>query len=229
MSPRDALSYEMPGFPLPGWLWPEPDEPLLDMLLAGQPLPLNAPQGMLALADHLAGLAAPADPGELTGETAVLSAFSRAVFPVGTSPRHRAQARRRRSLTTSRCKLGAMLIAVLIALGSTAAAYAGVLPAALQKLAHRAIDAPAAGQVAIGGPALSQQAGPTRAGPATEHIRHAGMLGHRDHNDRRHLVRPGKSAGRTRYRGQRRPGHGRRKPASHADRRGIGWLAPLIR
>ena len=120
------------------------------MILNGQPLPADAPHGMLALADRLASLGRPAGPGEVPGEAAAMAAFSRAVAgasvsPAGCEPAPRKPFRRppprRRAARPARLAGG--LFVVMVGLGS-AAAYADVLPGPLQGFAHHVIGAPPA-------------------------------------------------------------------------------------
>jgi hypothetical protein len=169
MTWRDASRGEMPTSPAPGRAEPELDEQLLDAILAGQHLPPDAPDQAHVVAEMLASLAGPADPGDLAAERAVRSAFSHAAAQVSpqaaapapaavpTRPRHtqpfrnprgkgRARKRQRSSWLPARlsARLAATLAAVVVVLGGTVAAYAGVLPGPIQDLAHRAIDAPAA-------------------------------------------------------------------------------------
>ena len=78
----DASSGEMPTTsPVPGPAGPELDEQLLDAILAGQHLAPDAPEQAHAVAEILARLAGPADPGDLAAEAAVRSAFARAAAP----------------------------------------------------------------------------------------------------------------------------------------------------
>jgi hypothetical protein len=143
----------MPGIPLPSWLGPEPDEPLLDMVLAGQPPPGDAPQGIVTVADGLANLAAPAGPGELPGEAAALTAFKRSVSPGSVSVFPGTVGTRRRGVPAAgRVRLAALLAAVGVVLGGTAAAYAGALPAPVQDLAHHVLGAPRARHSSDGRP-----------------------------------------------------------------------------
>ena len=74
------------GFPFPRRSGQQLDEPLLDMILNGRPLPADAPQSMLALADRLASLGRPAGPGEVPGEVAAMAAFSRSVAGPASRP-----------------------------------------------------------------------------------------------------------------------------------------------
>ena len=132
----------MPGFPFPGRPGGEPDEPLLDMIIARRVLPPDAPQPMHDLAHMLAALAGPAEPGELAGEVAVRAAFSRATSPASISSAARHAGRRRRP-ARSRAWLATALVAAAAGLGSVLAAYNDVLPGPIQQLAHVAVAAPA--------------------------------------------------------------------------------------
>ena len=185
MTGPDASWHEMPGFTLPGWLGRDADEQLLDTILAGMPLPPSAPREYHVVAEQLAGLATPAGPGALPGETAALAAFSSSVSSgslpsaaagaagadlTGAAPggaRARSGTRRRGLLTTGRARLAAAVTAVGLVLGTTAAAYAGALPAQVQDFAHRMIGAPAARHpVGHAHPALNQRTGRQHVQPA---------------------------------------------------------------
>ncbi len=173
---------EMPKTPVPGQAGPELDEQLLDAILAGQHLSPDAPEQAHVLAEMLASLAGPADPGDLTAEPAMRSAFARTAssaarrgpaspaVPAGPTPpgrdqpgelpedgrqpdRRQPERRRPRLPIRLSARLGAALAAVLVMLGGTVAAYAGVLPGPIQNLAHRAIDAPPA-RTSLTGPAM---------------------------------------------------------------------------
>jgi len=159
MTDLGASPGEMPKTPVPDRAGAELDEQLLDAILGGQHLPADAPEQAYVVAEMLASLAGPAEPGDLAAETAVRSAFARAVPPAArpgpadvTQPaRHRpAEApapRRRRSFwppARLSAQLAAALSVVVIMLGGAVAAYAGVLPGPIQNLAHRTIGAPAA-------------------------------------------------------------------------------------
>ncbi len=150
MSGSDASSGEMPGFPFPSRPGRDPDEPLLDMILDGQPLPPDAPPGLLTLADRLASLGRRAGSGEVPGEIAAMAAFSRSVAgvsvsPAGLDPAHRKPARRHppRWRAALPVRLAGGLLVGIIGLGS-AAAYADVLPGPVQDFAHHVIGAPPA-------------------------------------------------------------------------------------
>src|SRR5215469_7701506 len=135
MNPPDASSGEMPGFSHPSRPRRELGEPLLDALLEGRSLPPDAPVELCAVAEMLADLAGPAEPGELAGEAAARLGLARTAFPAGISPAAQRSARRRRSW---------MSVPGAVRLGGAAAAYAGALPGPVQDLAHHLIDAPAA-------------------------------------------------------------------------------------
>jgi hypothetical protein len=137
----------MPGFPFPGRPGGEPDEPLLDMIIARRALPPDAPAMMHDLERMLAALAGPAEPGELTGEAAVRAAFSRAAAPAGVSSAARRPVRRRRSRgargsVRSRARLAMAMVVAAAGLGSVLAAYTDSLPSPIQQLAHVAVAAP---------------------------------------------------------------------------------------
>jgi hypothetical protein len=134
MDEPGAISTKMRSFLLPRRPAREQDEPLLDLILDGHPLPPDASHDAHALADRLAGLAGPAEPGVLPGEAAARSAFA-------AQPAVRRPGRRRPRL---RAALAAALVAVTAGLGSTMAADADVLPGPVQDFAHHVIGAPPA-------------------------------------------------------------------------------------
>jgi len=151
----------MPGLPFSRWRGTEPDVPLLDVIIAGQPLPPDAPRQFRVLAHKLTELARSAGPGELAGEAAAMSAFQRAASPASTTPlapprRHR---RRRPRLMAGRARLAAAFATAAVAVGGTAGAYAGVLPTSVQNFAHQLIDAPPASHRAAHSPAGDQSPG----------------------------------------------------------------------
>ena len=134
---------EMPGF-FPGRPGGEHDEPLLDMILERRPIPPGAPPEIHGLARMLAAVAGPAEPGDLVGQAAAQAAFTRLASPPGTSSAALRSARR--SLperpARGRLPLAVALVAAAAGLGSTAAAYAAVLPSPIQHFAHVAFGAP---------------------------------------------------------------------------------------
>ena len=155
----------MPGFSFPGRPGGEHDEPLLDMIIARRALPPDAPQAMHDLAQMLAALAGPAEPGELAGEAAVRAAFRRAASPAGVSSaarrpvRHR-RARRSRERSRSRVRLATVMVVAAAGLGSVLAAYIDVLPSPIQQLAHVAVAAPAPHDSSVSQPATLGTARP---------------------------------------------------------------------
>jgi hypothetical protein len=128
----------MPQFPVPGRAGRELDESLLDMIACGQSLPPDYPQEMHALAEALADLAGPPEPGKLPGEAVARWAFTRRrASPAGVVVPAARPARRRQS-RFSRLRSGrlaAVLVVAALGLGGTAAVYAGI--------AHHVIGAPA--------------------------------------------------------------------------------------
>jgi len=134
---------EMPGF-FPGRPGGEHDEPLLDMILERRPIPPGAPPEFHGLARMLAAVAGSAEPGDLAGQDAAHAAFTRLASRSGTS--HAALRSARRSLSErparGRLSLAAALAVAAAGLGSTAAAFAGVLPSPIQSFAHETIGAP---------------------------------------------------------------------------------------
>jgi len=134
---------EMPGF-FPGRPGGEHDEPLLDMILERRPIPPGASPEFHGLARMLAAVAGPAEPGDLAGQDAAQAAFARLASRPGTS--HAALRSARRSLSErparGRLPLAAALAVAAAGLGSTAAAYIGVLPGPMQHFAHLTIGAP---------------------------------------------------------------------------------------
>jgi hypothetical protein len=148
MSPPDALPSEMPGFPFPGRPGGEHDEPLLDMILGRRALPPDAPPEIHGLARMLAALSGEAEPGELAAEAQVQAVFrqlgpspSGVSHPVRRAARHR---RRRWSRRSVRPRLGLATALVTAMAGLVIfAAYSGVLPGPVQRLAHVTVAAPA--------------------------------------------------------------------------------------
>jgi hypothetical protein len=139
MNGPGASSSEMPEFPFPRRPGGELDEPLLDALLNGQPLPPDAPEQVRVVADMLVSLAGPPSLGELAGEAAARSAFTRAASRAVV----RRSARWRPSWLPARVSAGlaAGLAAAVVGLGGAAAAYAGELPGPIQDLAHHMLHA----------------------------------------------------------------------------------------
>jgi len=143
LSGPDAMHGEMPGF-FPGRPGGEHDEPLLDMILERRPIPPGASPEFHGLALMLAAVAGPAEPGDLAGQDAAHAAFTRLASRPGTS--HAALRSARRSLSErparGRLPLAAALAVAAAGLGSTAAAFVGVLPSPIQHFANETIGAP---------------------------------------------------------------------------------------
>ena len=106
----------------------------LAALLAGT---TDAVPGLRPVADVLAALTAEASSAELAGETRALAEFRhQAAMPVQPQRAPRLSSR-------FGVKVGASVTAAAVVLGGgAAAAFAGVLPAPIQRLAHEAIGAP---------------------------------------------------------------------------------------
>lgn len=203
MSGSDASSSEMPKVPLPGLAGRDQDELLLDRILDRRPLPPNAPPGMLALAEKLAGLAARPGAGELPGEAAALAAFLRSSSPASTLVLAGEPPGRRRGhrLRAGRARLSAAAAVLVVGLSGTAAAYAGVLPASVQNFAHRMIDAPAARHAADHGHGAPGQRGghpgvmrssPSVTGPAHPAKPGKEKAAHKPRHHGRHHGKPAK-------------------------------------
>ena len=145
---------------------PQMGDEALDALLAQDRGPGETAATLRPVADVLAALRAAPSHGELTGLDPVLTEFR----GVGGMPDgfHRSRPRRPALLRTLLSVKVAGAVAAAVLGGSVAAAYAGVLPAALQKIAHNSIAAPAAS--ARPSPRLTHRAGtpvgPDPAGPA---------------------------------------------------------------
>jgi hypothetical protein len=162
----------MPGFYRPSRPSRELGEPLLDALLEGRSLPPDAPVELCAVAEMLADLAGPAEPGELAGEAAARLGLARTADPAGISPAAHRSARRRRPwmFVPGAVRLGGALIVAAVGLGGAAAAYAGALPGPIQDLAHHLIGAPPAHSASP----LSPRPVPGTSRPEARHGSHPG-------------------------------------------------------
>lgn len=151
---------------------------LVDHLLAGDPRVEDA-----SLTNLFAAATAPATPGELAGEEAIVAAFSRTSRGISPSTPLPSRARSRSMLSTLLAgKVVAAAAAGGIALaGTAAAAYTGNLPDALQDIAHQTIGAPAVelpdaaterpatpAATPTGRPATATPAGPDATGAAAK-------------------------------------------------------------
>ena len=117
----------------------------LAALLEGAELPTGAAPQLRALAEALAELTGAPVGDELADEAATLTAF-REHFGAMSSARHVSRNRRSRPRPRHLPLRAAAAAATIVGLGGLAtAAYAGALPAGLQRLAHDVIGAPAVG------------------------------------------------------------------------------------
>jgi hypothetical protein len=138
----------VPDYDMLSFLWrsrmdiPQIGDEALDTLLAQDRGPGETAATLRPVADVLAALRAAPSHGELTGLDPVLAEFR----GTGGTPDgfHRSRLRRPALLRTLLSVKIAGAVAAAVLGGSVAAAYAGVLPAALQKIAHNSIAAPAA-------------------------------------------------------------------------------------
>jgi hypothetical protein len=136
----------MPNFP---WLGRQDasanEDAALEAMLSGPEVPEDLAAGLQPASDVLAALRASPSGDELAGEAFAMAEFrNRVGVP---DPVRRTRPRRRPALLTSlmSAKVAVAAAAVAVTLGGVAtAAYAGALPASVQRLAHSAIDAPAA-------------------------------------------------------------------------------------
>jgi hypothetical protein len=141
---RGVSDGDMPIFPWSGRGGVPPvGDPVFDALLTGNLPPQDAADGLRPVAETITALNAAPSASELAAEASALTVFRGAVGRSAEPVRPR---RRRPSLLTSllSAKLAAAAAAAAVALGGTAAAaFAGALPASVQKLAHETIGAPA--------------------------------------------------------------------------------------
>lgn len=142
MSGDDVPNDDMPNFPrqahrdaLP------PSDAALAALLGGVGPPEEPAPGLRPVADVLAALRADPTSDELAGEAGALAEFRRSA---GAGVPSRGSRRPRVRTSPFGGRAAAAALAAALGLGGLAtAAYAGVLPAPVQRLAHEAIGAPA--------------------------------------------------------------------------------------
>lgn len=142
MNDEGVPNDDMPNFPRPAARDGLPfSDAALAALLAGAEPPEPMP-GLQPVADVLAALRSGPTGDELAGEASALAEFRRGAGVVARAPApHRP--RRVTSLIGARAAVAAAVAA--LSLGALAtAAYAGMLPAPVQRLAHDTIGAPAA-------------------------------------------------------------------------------------
>jgi hypothetical protein len=135
----------MPNFP-----WsargdvPPAGDAAFEALLAGKLPPEDAAVGLRPLADAIAALAAPPMRSEITAEPSARATY-RAGFAglarTAPLPRHRHRHRRAAFASLVSVRLAAASVVILAILA--AAAYTGMLPAPVQRLAHSTLGAPA--------------------------------------------------------------------------------------
>jgi hypothetical protein len=181
----------------------------LAALLAGK---WDVAHSLQPVADVLAALSADPSPGELAGEARALAAFGhRAGVPV---PRRRA--RRGTAGLTSRLstKAAAAATTAVLLSGAATAAFAGVLPAPIQRFAHDAFGAPDA-RSAPSAPQPDHARGKTAPGQFASHAK--SKAGAKSHDQGRHAGRHGHGQPGT---GQGQPGNGQGSP--HAKGQGAG-------
>jgi hypothetical protein len=158
---------DMPIFP-----WPAPGDvpavgdPAFEALLAGSLLPEDAAGGLYTAAEVIAGLTGAPTLSELAAEASALAVF-RSVAGVSAEST-RSRPRRHpllASLLSAKAAAAVAAAAVTLGGGAVAAAYTGVLPASMQKLAHDTIGAPQATHSASPAPSGSP-VGPDATGHA---------------------------------------------------------------
>ncbi len=135
----------MPIFPWPAQGdVPPVGDPAFDALLSGDPPPDDAATGLRRAAEVIAALNDAPVTSELAALPGAMAVFRSEIGRPGQPARSR---RRRHAWLGSRvsAKLAAAATAAAVTLGgAVAAAYAGVLPASVQELAHHTLGAPPA-------------------------------------------------------------------------------------
>lgn len=134
---------------------PPVGDPAFDALLAGNVLPEDAAEGLRPVAEAIAALNGPPMSSELAAQASALAVYRGAA---GRSAEPAPSRRRRHPVLASllSAKLAAAAAAAAVSLsGVTAAAYAGALPAPMQKLAHDAFGAPPAHRAAHPAPSAT--------------------------------------------------------------------------
>ena len=221
MTGGGASDGDMPNFPWPARSdVPPVGDAAFDALLAGELLPESAPGGLRPVAEAIAALSGPALASELAGEASALAAFR---GEIGRSREPVRPGRRRRPvlawLLSARIAAAAAAGAVALS-GAAAAAYADVLPAPAQHLAHDIIGAPRvrpaaypATTAAPAAPALHAAYGLCT---AYAHVRTHGSAGQKAAAFRKLAAAAGGTANVTAYCAAARPGaKPAGKPASH--------------
>jgi hypothetical protein len=142
---RGGFDGDMPNFPRSARGDVPPDgDAAFEALLAGKLRPEEAAVGLRPLADAIAALTVPPMHSEITAEPSARETY-RAGFarPADTTPlpRHRHRHHRRPAFTSLvSVRLAAASVVILAILAT--AAYIGMLPAPIQRLAHTTFGAP---------------------------------------------------------------------------------------
>jgi hypothetical protein len=182
----------------------------LAALLAGK---RDVAPGLQPVADVLAALSTEPSPGELAGEARALAEFRRRTG----APVPRQHARRGTAGMTSRlsAKAAAGAAAAALVLGGAAtAAFAGMLPAPIQRFAHDVIGAPDAPSAPAPGPARGT---PTAPGQLASHGTPKASA--KPHSTGRHPNRHGHGQPGT---GQGQQGNGQGQQGNGQGRPGVG-------
>jgi len=165
-----VTGHDVPERDMPNSIWPSRQDAswisdaALAALLAGAELPPDSPSQLRPLAEALTKLAGQPVGDELAGEADTLTAF-REHFGAPGSAHYVSRNRRRRQCSRHLPFRAAAAVATILGLGGLAtAAYAGALPAGLQRLAHDLIGAPAAGALPATKPSLAIPAASGRPG-----------------------------------------------------------------
>jgi hypothetical protein len=153
---------------------PPVGDPAFDALLAGDRLPEGAAGGLRPAAEVIAALSEPPVTRELAAEASAIAVF-RTAGRRRSGPAGSRHGRHRLLTALLSVRLGAAAAAAALTLGgATAAAYAGALPAPVQKLAHDALGAPPARPARPARPVaqpLPGGTGPTAHGLCTAYAR----------------------------------------------------------
>jgi hypothetical protein len=135
----------MPIFPWPSrGDVPPVGDPAFDALLEGNLRPGDAAEGLRPVAEAIAALSEAPATIDLAAEASVLAVFRGGVGMPAEPTRSRPRRRPSRTSLLS-AKLAAAAVAAAVTVGGVAAAaYAGALPAPIQKLAHDTLGVPSA-------------------------------------------------------------------------------------
>ena len=120
---------------------PPVGDPAFDALLTGNLWPDDAAEALRPVAEAITALKAAPTGSELAAEGRTLAVYRAAVGRSAEPVRARRRRRRLTSLLSARLAAAAAAGAVAVG-GAAAAAYAGALPAPVQKFAHETIGAP---------------------------------------------------------------------------------------